>query len=139
MNADIEASLADALTVALVDLEVAPVVRAATSKEPLPTGNQVITAKIDDCPHDAGPYYYALGGVTVKTPVIEGMTVAIHSAAVRAVQTALLAPLDALQTALETRRMKYAGSFPQGPKDNHDDTCWTSRIAIKLGIELLAD
>ena len=139
MNADIELSLAALLTASLTALQPVPVIRAATAKETIPTGRQLIAAKIDDCPHHVGPLYYAVGAITIKTPIVDGLTAVHHSAAVRASQDSLIAPTDAFEAALQSHRLHYTGSFITGTKDAHDDTHWISRVAFKLGIELVTN
>ena len=86
-----------------------------------------------------GPLYYAVGAITIKTPMVDGLTAVHHAAAVRAAQDSLLAPGDDFETALQARHLHSGGSFITGTKDAHDDTHRISRVAFKLGIELVAN
>lgn len=139
MNTDLEAALVAYLTTALAGLSPAPVVRPAATNEILPTAAQLITAAVHDPVRVVGPLYDVLSQITVETPVVAGLTVAMHGNAVNAVEACFREnPFDTrLTAALSAQGWGNNGNWTDAPRDLHSPQAWKTTVPVKLGVERL--
>jgi hypothetical protein len=149
MNAEMETALEGYLTTALQGAFAGVLFRAATKRADLPPDKQLAIAVVKEVQRlpVAGELFKGMVSLTVTTPVIAGMTVAMHSNLVKAVRwwaeprvdathnqaavNAAKAALDAAVVAgLDGRHCR--STRVEGPREQHTNEEWVTVMDAML-------
>ena len=150
MNAEIETALVAYLHAALpsqwASLHIVPAANAGERPVAVP----VVIVQVPSVTCVVEPLYDAALTLMIETPVLQGATVASHSALVRAVELAInlravagrgeedLADLFALRNeCLAAAEFSSGGAWVEGPRDSHQKEAWFTTLEVKLGLRRL--
>jgi uncharacterized membrane protein len=149
MNAELEIALESYLTTALQSSFPGVLFRAATKRADLPPDKQLVIAvarEVQRMPVQ-GQLHKGMVAMMITTPVIDGLTVAMHAAVVKAVQwwmqprvdathessdvAAAQAALDAaVVAALDGRHCR--STRVEGPREQHTQEEWVTSLETLL-------